>query len=191
PGRGARPGGVGRRAARAVRVGQGHRPVGRAGDAGPGARPDRRPVALRELPRRDLRPGGARGRARLRARDRARLSVSRPLAGRAARLARTAAAHRAMTLRRLFVVLAVYAVALLAACLSVYAHYRLHPASGESIESVWKKGALVRRSVGAPSGSALAEGNPRIVERVIGESPILTAPELVFAISLVPGRDGL
>lgn len=96
-----------------------------------------------------------------------------------------------MTLRRLVLVLAVYGVALLASSLAVYAHFRLHPASVELIESVWNKGALVRRSEREGGTGALAGDEQRVVERVLGEAPILTAPELVLAISLVPGRDGL
>jgi hypothetical protein len=96
-----------------------------------------------------------------------------------------------MTPRRLFVVLAVYLVALLASSLSIYTHFRLHPASVELIESVWQKGVLVRRSEHAGGTGALADDEQRVIERVVGEAPILNAPELVLAISLVPGRDGL
>jgi hypothetical protein len=96
-----------------------------------------------------------------------------------------------MTLRRLTRLLAAYVAFLVAGCIAVYARFRLRAADGPAIESVWRDGQLVRRSAQPGGVGALADGERKIIERVTGDAPIVTASEIVMALSVVPGRDGL
>jgi hypothetical protein len=95
-----------------------------------------------------------------------------------------------MTPRTLAAVLTVYAAFLAVACVLVHASVRLHaPASEVTVTSVWKDGALVARAV-TPDRLPTAEGTV-VRETIVGEGSMLADPELAFAISLVPGRDGV
>lgn len=95
-------------------------------------------------------------------------------------------------MKRTFLVIAAFLVVVVIGSLFIANHFALHAPSVTEIESVWKKGALVRRGVGAEStGPALANGETRVVERVIGEAPLVTSPDVLMAVSLVAGRDGI
>jgi hypothetical protein len=68
------------------------------------------------------------------------------------------------------------------------------------VATVWAGGKRVARAVVASPGAsappldqALAQNPGAVVayETVVGEGPILTRPEAAFALSLVPGRDGV
>ncbi len=94
-----------------------------------------------------------------------------------------------MTPRALALVLAVFTAALAIACALVYRAASLRaPAARVVLTSVWKDGALVARTV---DGSVPAEEGTVVRETIVGESAMLTSPELAFAMSLVPGRDGV
>jgi hypothetical protein len=63
---------------------------------------------------------------------------------------------------------------------------------------VWKDGALVARAVLPSAGAkdprierALAEGGELVSEMIVGEAPVLVAPEIALAMSFVAGKDGV
>ncbi len=96
-----------------------------------------------------------------------------------------------MTPRALALVLAVYASFLGVACVLVHASVRLHaPVSEVTVTSVWKDGVLVARSV-TPLPPPVVTAGAIVNETVTGEGSMLVDPELAFAISLVPGHDGV
>lgn len=96
-----------------------------------------------------------------------------------------------------------WAVATAAVCLLVNRAFALrvdeaHPRA--VVASVWSGGSLIARAILAHEGdtdpgidSALAKssGTTLVHESVVAEGPILTRPELAFAFSVVPGRDGI
>jgi len=94
--------------------------------------------------------------------------------------------------------LAVYVAALATVCLLVVHYVSLAaPRSPVAIASVWASGQLVARAeVSAPGqrttelDAAVAAGGELVYEVVDGEAPILARPSWVFALSLVPSRDG-
>ena len=95
-----------------------------------------------------------------------------------------------MTPRSLALVLVTYAVVLAVVCGLVHANVSLHtPSEAITITSVWKDGALVARTV-SPELPPTTEGTV-VREKVTGEGAMLADPDLAFAISLVPGRDGV
>ncbi len=108
-----------------------------------------------------------------------------------------------MKARTIALVVVVWAVATAAACFLVHRAFALridesHPRA--VVASVWSGGALVGRAVLAHEGdpdagidAALAKnpGATLVHESIVGEGPILARPELAFAFSLVPGRDGV
>jgi hypothetical protein len=108
-----------------------------------------------------------------------------------------------VTARALTRLLALYAIVLVLACASLRACVKLPAArdtAGEEIASVWSKGQLIAREVVAnatevpPSVRAALASDPgatAVVERVVAEGPILARPEIAFAMSLVPGIDGV
>ena len=94
--------------------------------------------------------------------------------------------------RRLLLGVAAYLGALAIVCLAVALHFRLDDGFHVDIVSVWKKGVVVRRSVSGDAAILPLEGQEqRVVEKVIGEAPLLVHPDILLAISLVPGRDGV
>ena len=102
-----------------------------------------------------------------------------------------------MTARRLLAWLAAYAVAL--ALASAFVHHRAAlapPASPVVIASRWKDGALVARAVGATDDEAAKDPavatmpGALVLERVVATAPVPKAPDLLSAVSFVPGRDG-
>jgi hypothetical protein len=96
-----------------------------------------------------------------------------------------------MTPRSLALVLLAYTVALAVACGLVHRAVGLHaPREPVTITSVWRDGALVARTASPEPPPAAAEGT-RVREQVVGEGAMLVDPDLAFAISLVPGRDGV
>jgi hypothetical protein len=84
-------------------------------------------------------------------------------------------------------------------CAIVHRELSLHDLPpGEIVASVWKDGALVARDVVAVEQvvpqklqAAVREGGELVFESVVADAPVVTWPELAFAVSLVPGRDGL
>jgi len=106
-----------------------------------------------------------------------------------------------MTASRLARVLAVYLAAVLALGIVVVRTYALGtPERPVVLASVWSAGKLVARAEVAAVGAHAAEvdramseaPSPALVyETVTGESRIVTKPHWLFAISLVPGRDGV
>jgi hypothetical protein len=97
--------------------------------------------------------------------------------------------------------LAAYAIALVVACVVVRSvvGLRIDPNRAETIASAWSKGQLVARAVVASPGDHEASLDAAIAstpdaqivyERVVADGPILTTPEIVFALSLVAGKDG-
>ena len=107
-----------------------------------------------------------------------------------------------MTLRRLLVVLSVWAGALCLASLLIFLRVRLArggPPRGPYIVSVWQGGARVARVVApteaaaehALEAEAAAPGAQRIIESIVDSSPISAATRGLLALSLAPGKDGL
>ncbi|WP_394843617.1 hypothetical protein LZC95_42030 [Pendulispora brunnea] len=102
---------------------------------------------------------------------------------------------------RLVRLLAIYAGALLALCVVIARTYSLgSPERPVVLASVWSAGKLVARAEVASMGARTAEvdramaeaASPQLVyETVTGESRMATKPHWLFAISLVPGRDGV
>jgi hypothetical protein len=100
-------------------------------------------------------------------------------------------------------VLLAWAVATAIACAVVHRAFALsadeaHPLG--VVASVWSTGELVGRARLARAGqddasldAALAAhpGSTLAYETIVAEGPVLTAPETAFALSFVPGRDGL
>ena len=94
---------------------------------------------------------------------------------------------------------AVYLGLLAVACVAVrWAASLDDPSSKEVVASVWRAGELVERVVygeGQPRDArldrALAGGGELVLETIQGEAPILVWPDVVFGISLVPGKDGV
>ncbi len=96
-----------------------------------------------------------------------------------------------MTPRALAIVLTVYTAFLAVACVLVHASARGRPPASEvTITSVWKDGVLVARSA-TPDPLPLATAGTVVRETIVREGSILSAPDIAFAISLVPGRDGV
>jgi len=97
--------------------------------------------------------------------------------------------------------LAVYAIALAAVCAAVVSAVSLRPLSGgrrEIVATVWRGGQAVARAVvGSPGESAppldeaLRQGGELVLEEIVADAPIVTGVEAVFAMSLVPARDGV
>jgi len=83
--------------------------------------------------------------------------------------------------------------ALLTACILVRHFFALHaPEAPLVIASAWKDGKLVDRTTGDAADMARAHPDAEVVlETVEGVSPILRRPETAFALSLVPGHDGV
>ncbi len=101
-----------------------------------------------------------------------------------------------MTPRGLARLLGGWLVLLVIACGVVRGTVRVRPpAKATIIASRWLGGKLVARAlVSSPdvSGTPLAAAEGALVyERVVGEGPILRWPEPLFALSLVPSRDGV
>ena len=97
--------------------------------------------------------------------------------------------------------LAAWALATGVACGLVHRGFALdldeaHPRA--VVASVWQGGKLMARSVVSRPGErtpaldgAVQAGGTLVYESVVGEGPVLGWPEAVFALSFVPGRDGL
>ncbi len=108
-----------------------------------------------------------------------------------------------MTTRALVRLLAAYVVGLVVVCVVVRAVVSLRVDTqrrGEVVASVWAKGELVARSVVAAPGDhdatldaamAATPGATLVHEQVVADGPISTRSELVFALSLVAGKDGV
>jgi hypothetical protein len=107
-----------------------------------------------------------------------------------------------MSERALARLLAAWTLATALACALVHRAFALdldasHPRA--VVASVWQGGKLVARSVVAHPGehaaaldSAAAQAGATLVyESVLGEGPVLPWPEAAFALSFVPGHDGL
>jgi hypothetical protein len=98
-----------------------------------------------------------------------------------------------------------WAVATALACLAVHHAFALTDVDRSDtrawIWSVWNAGQRVGRAVGHSDlgvipdslrGSRAAEpGDTVVAEIVVGEGPVITRPEPLFALSFVPGRDGM
>ncbi|HWL87513.1 MAG TPA: hypothetical protein VNO21_17030 [Polyangiaceae bacterium] len=97
-----------------------------------------------------------------------------------------------------------YAVVLVGLSALVVHRFALHPSvSPVVLGSVWRDGKLVARAMVSTVGAhaaeldralAAEEGRKEgelVFETVVAESRIATSPEWLFAISLVPGRDGV
>jgi hypothetical protein len=101
-----------------------------------------------------------------------------------------------LTLTRL---LLAYFFLLSVVCAIVHRELSLHEAApGEIVASVWKEGALADRAVVAVEQvvperleKAVREGGQLVFESIVADAPVLTSPEIAFAISLVPGKDGI
>ncbi len=108
-----------------------------------------------------------------------------------------------MTARSLSRVLAGWVVATLVACALVHRVFALdvdpsHPRA--VIASVWSGGELIERTTVARVGDraprldaslAAHAGATLVYESVVADGPVVTKPGAVFALSFVPGRDGL
>jgi hypothetical protein len=92
-----------------------------------------------------------------------------------------------------------YALALCVSALCIRAIMHLDPQRAPTatrIVSVWKGGERVARAIvhddSLPSTDACDPGAcTRIVERVVDQGPLPTAPPLLFALSIAAGRDGI
>lgn len=95
--------------------------------------------------------------------------------------------------------LLVFFAVLLTACLLVERVFSVHaPDAPVALAGVWKGGALVDRvvvsSASDPRVADLQRAHPDaevVIESIDGTSPILTKPEALFALSLVPAHDGI
>ena len=104
-----------------------------------------------------------------------------------------------MTANRLGRVLGIYCVVLAVACVAMAKHFRLEaPLHDEIVASAWNHGKLVARAIfsNAEASSpeleqARASGATLVRERVVGQSPVIHRNSLLFAVSFVPGHDGL
>lgn len=104
-----------------------------------------------------------------------------------------------MTARSLVRVFVAYAILLTLVCEGIILRYRLKPAEGPIIASVWVKGELAARDIvqnGRDSTPALdkameSPGAMRTNEVVVLTSPLLTFAEELFSVSLVSARDGV
>lgn len=104
-----------------------------------------------------------------------------------------------MTLRTLFRILAAYTVALLLICVSLVlgVSLDLEGAPRERICSIWLEGRRIAREVSPSDCSAefrkkaAISGAQLMEEVVVDEGPILKIHPLVFAWSIVSGRDGI
>jgi hypothetical protein len=93
----------------------------------------------------------------------------------------------------------VYLGVLAVACIAVRWWFSVATTSRrEVVASVWKLGELTFRAVQFEGEArdpgvekAVGEGGELVLETIVGESPILTRPDLVFGISFVPGKDGV
>jgi hypothetical protein len=97
--------------------------------------------------------------------------------------------------------LAAYALLVALACALV--HHAVAVEDGgrarETIATVWLRGEKKARAVVATEGAAdpriqvalAVPGAVRVDETVVGEGPILTSPDIVFALSFVAGKDGV
>lgn len=104
-----------------------------------------------------------------------------------------------MTARSLVRVFVAYAILLTLVCEGIILRYRLKPAEGPIIASVWVKGELAARDIvqsGRDSTPAIDKametpGAMRTNEIVVMTSPLLTFAEELFSVSLVAARDGV
>lgn len=105
-----------------------------------------------------------------------------------------------MTLERLGLGLALWAVATVVACLLVRHHFALAPAAGPVVVTCWSDGEVIARAVhdGASQADATLDaalashpGATRVEERIIGRGPVVRWPDAALAMSVVPGREGL
>jgi hypothetical protein len=96
--------------------------------------------------------------------------------------------------------LTVFVAVLAVACVAVRERAKLRPVTQvEIVASVWRQGQLAARSVLGSAGARdasidqamAAPGATLVWEQVTAEGEVLRAPELAFAMSLVPGREGL
>jgi hypothetical protein len=76
---------------------------------------------------------------------------------------------------------------LLIVCAAIHHSVALRQVQGATIKSAWSAGELVARTVNADMD---ASGEP-ITELVVAEAPLWFANDLVLAMSLVAGRDGV
>jgi hypothetical protein len=105
--------------------------------------------------------------------------------------------------RLLLRVIGAWAATLVVLCLIVHATFALTidvAAPKAVIASVWSRGELVGRAVLAHAGDRDAAldaamtahaGATLVYESVVGIGPVMLYPEAAFALSFVPGRDGL
>ena len=107
-----------------------------------------------------------------------------------------------MTLRRLLVVLAVWAAVLAVSSLLVFRFVRLDRSRaplGPFVVSVWRGGARSARSVvlteternRALAAEAAQDGAQRIVETISDSAAILPGSRWLLAASVAPARDGV
>jgi hypothetical protein len=108
-----------------------------------------------------------------------------------------------MKVRTLATVLAVWALATGVLCGAVHHAFAIEARAGGPravVASAWSRGSLVARAVLARPGdsdpsldAALRSGEDVALryEIVAGEGPAPTSPEILLALSLAPGRDGL
>jgi hypothetical protein len=92
-----------------------------------------------------------------------------------------------VSFRALARLLAAYAGVLLIVCAALHHAVALRQVQGATIKSAWSAGELVARTVNADMD---ASGEP-ITELVVEEAPLFSANDVVLAMSLVAGRDGV
>jgi hypothetical protein len=92
-----------------------------------------------------------------------------------------------VSVRALARLLAAYVGVLLIACAALHHAVALRPVQGATLKSAWSGGELVARTVNADID---ATSEP-ITELVVGEAPLFSASDLVLAMSLVAGLDGV
>ena len=94
-----------------------------------------------------------------------------------------------MTPRALARLLGGYAAAMVVVAVIVHFAVALRRVDGAHVRTAWRKGEVVARSADGPI--AEAPGVTVVDEHVVGEAPILTTFEPLFAVSLVAGVDGV
>src|SRR5882672_5087613 len=93
-----------------------------------------------------------------------------------------------------------WALATALACAVVRYAFALDAGAGAIVASVWSGGQLVERAALAHPGdtdprldTALADhpGATLVYETLVGEGRVVVSPPAAFAMSFVPGRDGM